>query len=135
MVVRLKHLFIQQIKYFVSCFLIHTGLIPDDEDLLIHLTIIAEVMPFCTHLHLPAEDCNTIEAQNPMNLGKQKDAMVKQWRAIKKQTWKEFIIPFAYLSKCVKAKDLAIEHSVYFDHQLKEDQRVLKKCKDINDKE
>ena len=90
-------------------------------------------MPFCTHLQLPAEDCNIIEAQNPMNLGKQKDAMVKQWRVIKNRTWKEFIIPFAYLSKCVKAKELAIEHSVYFDRQLKGDQAVLKRCKDIND--
>ena len=92
-------------------------------------------MPFCTHLHLPPEDCEAIEAQNPMNLRKQKDAMVKQWRAIEKRTWKEFTIPFAFLSKCVKAKDLAIEHHVYFDHQLKEDQKVLKRCKDINDKE
>ena len=121
--------------FHVSSFVIHTALIPEDEDLLIHLTIITEVMPFCTHLHLPSEDCDTIEAQNPTNLGKQKDAMVKQWRAIKERTWKEFIIPFAFLSKCVKAKELAKEHSVYLDRQLKGDQAVLKRCKDINDKD
>ena len=113
--------------------IIYTGFIPEDEDLLVHLQIIAEVLPFCTHLRLPAHDCNIIRAQNPTDLGLQKVALLANWRGVKKRTWKEFIIPFALLSKCVKAKELTKEHSVYFDPQLKEDQAVLKRCKDIND--
>ena len=91
------------------------------------------MLPFCTHLRLPAHDCDTIRAQNPGDLELQKVALLTKWRAVKKQTWKEFIIPFALLSKCVKAKELTKEHSVYFDSRLKEDQTVLKRCKDIND--
>ena len=113
--------------------IIYTGYIPEEENLLVHLNIISQVLPFCTHLRLPAHDCSIIRAQNPVDLEGQKFALLTKWRAVKKRTWKEFIIPFALLSECVKAKELANEHSVYFDPRLKEDHTVLNRCKDIND--
>ena len=113
--------------------IIYTGLIPEDENLLAHLKIISQVLPFCTHLRLLAHDCNIIRTENPGDLGLQNVALLTNWRAVKKRTWKEFIILFALLSECVKAKELAKEHSVFFDSELKEDQTVLKTCKDIND--
>ena len=107
-------------------------MIPEDEDLLIHLTTILEVTEFCLHLPLPTEDCYMIEDYYENGLSLQKVALLQRWRAVRKRTWKEFIIPFALLSRCVKAKQLALEHSVYFDWALKEDHVVLKRCKDIN---
>ena len=53
--------------------------------------------------------------------------MIQKWRELKKRTWKDFIFPFVMLKKCVKAKELAKEHSVYF-YDMKE----LNNCKDIN---
>ena len=111
-----------------------TGLIPTNEDLLIHLKGVSEVMLFCRHLGLPYEDCDTIKTENPNNLGNQKFSLMKKWRQKKKRTWKEFIIPFVLLDKCAKAKELATEYSVYFDAKLKNDQKVLDRCTDINDR-
>ena len=112
-----------------------TGFISENEDLLIHLKTVSEVTSFCAHIGLPYHDCDTIKTENPNNLGDQKFSVIKKWREKKKRTWKEFIIPFALLGKCVIAKELATEYFVYFDAKLKHDQRVLKRCTDINDRD
>ena len=118
---------------FSSCHII--GLIPKDENLLIHLRTVSEVTLFCSHLGLPDEDCDTIKTEHPNDLGNQKFSLIKKWRQKKKRTWKEFIIPFALLDKCAKAKELATEYSVYFNAKLKDDQIVLDRCTDINDRD
>ena len=112
-----------------------TGLISENEDLLIHLKTVSEVTSFCAHIGLPDHDCDTIKKENTNNLENQKFLLIKKWREKKKRTWKEFIIPFALLDKCVIAKELATEHFVYFDAKLKHDQMVLKRCTDINDRD
>ena len=110
-----------------------TGFISENEDLLIYLKTVSEVTSFCAHIGLPYHDCDTIKKENPSNLGNQKFSVIMEWRERKKRTWKEFIIPFALLDKCVIARELATEHLVYFDTKLKHDQIVLKRCTDIND--
>ena len=57
-----------------------TGLIPNDEDLLVHLNVITQVKAFCTYLKLPSEECDEIHEENPMNLLNQKVALLKAWR-------------------------------------------------------
>ena len=109
------------------------GLIPSDENLLVHLHGVTQVPEFCIHLKLTLEDCDEIEKENRESLGNQKIAILRKWKQIKeKRTWKEFILPFALLGNCAKAKELAIEYSVYFEEDLKDDKKVLKQCKDIN---
>ena len=88
---------------------------------------------FCVHLKITLEDCDEIDEENHENLENQKIAILRKWNQIKEQrTWKEFILPFALLRNCAKAKELAIEYSVYFEHDLKDDKKVLKRCKYIN---
>ena len=111
------------------------GLIPSDEDLLVHLHGVAQVKLFCAHLKLTLDDCEQIEKQNNQNLGKQKFDILREWKQIKEHTWKEFIRPFALLKNCVKATELAKKYSVYFEEDLKDDKEVLKICKDINNHE
>ena len=108
------------------------GLIPSDEDLLVHLRVVARVKSFCVHLKLTLHDCDEIEKQNTQNLDNQRIDILRKWKQIKERTWKEFIRPFALLGNCVKATELAIEYSVYFEEDLKDDKKVLKICKDIN---
>ena len=105
------------------------GLIPSDEDLLVHLCGVTEVQLFCAYLKLTLEDCDQIEQENNQNLGKQKLDVLRKWKQIKERTWKEFIRPFALLGNCVKAKELTIDHSVYFEE---DDNKVLEICEDIN---
>ena len=107
------------------------GLIPSDEDLLVHLHSVAQVKSFCVHLKVPLDDCDQI-ATVYQNLGDQKIAILRKWKQIKERTWKEFIQPFALLGNCVKAKELAIEYSVYFEEDMKDDKRVLEICEYIN---
>ena len=112
------------------------GLIPPDEDLLDHLHDVTQVQSFCVHLKLTLEDCDQIYKDNPENLENQKIAILRKWKQIKEQrTWKEIILLFALLRNCAKAKELAIEYSVYFEEDLKDDKKVLKRCKDINNHE
>ena len=87
---------------------------------------------FCTFIHIPAADCSRIKKENPHSFINQMDAVFRTWLDRDKRTWKEFIIPFALLNQCVKAKELATKYSVYFDEELSTDLEVLKKCKDIN---
>ena len=105
------------------------GLIPSSEDLLVHLRGITQVQPFCVHLKLTLEDCDEIVTANNQNLGNQKIAILRKWKQIKERTWKEFIRPFALLGNCVKAKELTIDHSVYFEE---DDNEALEICEDIN---
>ena len=86
---------------------------------------------FCIHLQLPLVDCRIIGRQNTGDLEVQKIAVLKKWQDANQRTWKTFIQSFALLRYCVKAKELAIEHSVYFGDS-KNDKRVLKKCRGIN---
>ena len=46
---------------------------------------------------------------------------------------KEFICLFTFLGYCVKAKELATDHFVYFS--IKDDKEVLKRCKNINNRD
>ena len=46
---------------------------------------------------------------------------------------KEFICPFTFLGYCVKAKELATDHFVYFS--IQDDKEVLKRCKNINNRD
>ena len=55
---------------FSSCHI--KGLIPKDENLLIHLRTVSEVTSFCSHLGLPDETCDTIKTEHPNDLGNQK---------------------------------------------------------------
>ena len=112
-----------------------TGLIPKNENLLILLETVSEVPSFCSHLGLSDHICDTIKTEHPNDLGNQKFSLIMKWRQKKKQTWKEFIIPFALLGKCAIAKELATKHSVYFDSKLNDDQIVLERCTDINDRD
>ena len=107
------------------------GLIPSDEDLLVHLRGVAQVKSFCVHLKLTLDDCDQI-ATADQNLGGQKIAIRTKWKQIKEWTWKEFIQPFALLGNCAKAKELAIDYSVYFEENLKDDKKVLEICEYIN---
>ena len=86
---------------------------------------------FCVHLKLTLDDCDEIEKQNNQNLGNQKIDILIKWKQIKEHTWKEFIRPFALLGNCLKATELAMKYSVYFE-DLKDDKKVLEICKDIN---
>ena len=104
------------------------GLIPSDEDLLVHLHDVVKVKSFCVHLKLTLNDCNQIAKENP-TLDDQKIAILTKWKQIKERTWKEFIRPFGLLGNCVKAKKLTIDHSVYFEE---DDNKVLEICEDIN---
>ena len=106
------------------------GLIPSSEDLLVHLRGITQVQSFCVHLKLTLEDCDEIEKANNQNLENQKIAILRKWEQRKeRRTWKEFIRPFVLLGNCVKAKELTIDHSVYFEE---DDNKVLEICEDIN---
>ena len=87
---------------------------------------------FCTYIHIPVADCSRIKEENPHSVINQMNAVLRTWLDRDKRTWKEFVIPFALLNQCVKAKELATEYSVYFDEELSTDLKVLKKCKDIN---
>ena len=68
---------------------------------------------------------------NTGDLESQKIAVLKKWQDKNRRTWKRFIRSFALLGYCVKAKELSIEHSVYFI-KSKDDNEVLKRCSDIN---
>ena len=105
------------------------GLIPSDENLLVHLHGVTQVPEFCIHLKLTLEDCDEIEKENRESLGNQKIAILRKWKQIKERTWKEFIRPFALLGNCVKAKKLTFDHSVHFEE---DDNEVLEICEDIN---
>ena len=107
------------------------GLIPSDEDLLVHLHDVAQVKSFCVYLKLTLDDCDLVVKANP-NLSDQKIAILTKWKQIKERTWKKIIQPFALSGNCVKAKELAIEYSVYFEAHLKNDKRVLEICEYIN---
>ena len=48
------------------------GLIPSNEDLLVHLCVITQVKSFCVHLKLTFDDCDEIEKQNTQNLDNQR---------------------------------------------------------------
>ena len=48
------------------------GLIPSNEDLLVHLRVITQVKSFCVHLKLTFDDCDEIEKQNTQNLDNQR---------------------------------------------------------------
>ena len=88
---------------------------------------------FCIHLKLTLGDCDEVDKQNHENFDNQKIAILRKWKQIKEQrTWKEFIRPFALLENCAKAKELTIDHSVYFEEDLKGDKEVLERCKCIN---
>ena len=105
------------------------GLIPSDENLLVHLHGVTQVKSFCVHLKLTLTDCDQI-ATVYQNLGDQKIAILRKWEQIKEErTWKEFIRPFALLGNCVKAKKLTFDHSVHFEE---DDNEVLEICEDIN---
>ena len=113
----------------------HTGvIIPLEENLLIHLNGVKEVQSFCIHLQLPLEDCHMITRENTGDLESQKIAVLKKWQDKSLRTWKRFIRSFALLGYCVKAKELSIEHSVYF-MKSKDDNEVLKICSNINNRE
>ena len=86
---------------------------------------------FCVHLKLTLDDCDEIATAN-QNLGNQKIAILTKWKQIKERTWKEFIRPFVLLGNCVKAKELAMEYSVYFEKDFKDDKKVLEICEYIN---
>ena len=101
-------------------------------NLLIYSSVISDINAFCTYIHIPVADYSRIKKENPHSSIDQMNAVLHTWLDRDKRTWKEFIIPFALLDKCVKAKELATEYSVYFDEELSIDLEVLKKCKDIN---
>ena len=66
---------------------------------------------FCVHPELSLGDCDEIHRVNPENLENQKIAILRKWKQIREQwSWKEFILPFALLKNCVKAKELAMEY-------------------------
>ena len=81
---------------------------------------------FCRHLIHTTRDCDKIDKENHGNLENQKVALLKTWEQKKEQrTRKEFICPFTFLGYCVKAKELATDHFVYFS--IKDDKEVLKR--------
>ena len=107
------------------------GFIPDFADLLHHLSDITEIQEFCSSLSLGSK-CSTIARQYHY-LDEQKSEMLRMWMKSKKRTWKDFARLLAMLEYCVKAEELAYEHSVHFDPS--EDSKVLEKCEDINNYE
>ena len=123
---------ISDFTVFLPVHEINIGLIPSDEDLLYHLHNVTLAESFCIYLKLTFGVCDKIDKENPENLERQKVALLRTWREKEELTWKGFIQPFALLGHCVKAKTLATEYSVYFEKHLKDDNKVLERCKDIN---
>ena len=71
-------------------------------------------------------ECEIIITQSE-DIDTQKIKILTKWLQKAKRTWKDFIHVFVMLEYCVKAKELAKEHSVHF-----EDEVILSKCPDIN---
>ena len=91
-----------------------------------HLLPVENTRLFCINLSLAQKECETIITQYE-DIGVQKVKILTKWLDIAKRTWKDFIHPFVMLKYCVKANELAKEHSVHF-----EDEVILSKCPDIN---
>ena len=45
----------------ICSYMMKTGFISENEDLLIHLKTVSEVTSFCAHIGLPYHDCDTIK--------------------------------------------------------------------------
>ena len=91
-----------------------------------HLSAVANTQLFCINLGLAQTECEIIITQFE-NIDDQKVKILKKWLDIAKRTWKDFIRPFVMLKYCVKANELAKEHSVHFENGV-----ILSKCPDIN---
>ena len=72
-----------------------------------------------------------ITRENTGDLESQKIAVLTIWQDKHQCTWKRYIRSCALLGYCIKAKELSIEHSVYFT-KSKDDNEVLKTCSNIN---
>ena len=106
----------------------NTGYIPDDaiRTMLPHLSPLTNTRLFCINLGLAQTECEIIVTQFE-DIEDQKLKILTKWLDIARRTWKDFIHPFVMLKYCVKANELAKEHSVHF-----EDEVILSKCPDIN---
>ena len=110
---------------------INIGLIPSDEDLLYHLHDVTLVESFCIYLKLTFGVCDKIDKENPENLERQKVALLRTWREKEELTWKD-LYDRSHCWDIVPKLKIATEYSVYFEKHLKDDNKVLESCKDIN---
>ena len=91
---------------------------------------ITQIQSLCHSFGLGSE-CGVIVKQHS-DLDDQKAEMLRNWKHLRTRTWKDFIGSLALLKYCVDSKQLASEHSVYFNPSDREDKKVLNNCKDIN---
>ena len=95
--------------------------------LVVELQSVTEFLPFCIYLGLEYPDCHKIETERQGEIEEQKIVMLQKWLEGGDHTWRDFIQPFTLLGKCTKAKELSIDHSVYFFEP-----EILRVCPNIN---
>ena len=104
----------------IFIYLFHQGVIPKDENLLIHLKSISEFLQFCIYLGLEYNECNKIERKR-RDIDDQIIEMLQKWLERDSRTWSDFIKPFIMLRKCTKAKELVEKYSViFYDSKINE---------------
>ena len=104
------------------CFstLFHQGIIPKDENFLIHLKSISEFLQFGIYLALEYNECNRIERKR-RDIDDQIIEMLQKWLERDSHTWRDFIKPFMMLRKCSIAKELVEKYNVLcYDSKINE---------------